>query len=277
MTGHLVVPVEGGVRMRVDMSDVVGSVLAMSEVWEPHVVAAMRSELARGDVFVDVGAHVGYHTLVAARLVGTTGHVYALEPSPATYADLRVNIELNALSNVTALDVAAGAFEGHATLDDVGHDTTGKTAVRRARPAGAGAEESPGIVQLRPLASVLEPSHVARLRLVKIDVEGFEAEVLRGLEPLFDEGTRPSIILELHPGGGVRDAVPVLEHLVERYGLTAFELVRNSHHDRYASIPPPRPILGAVEMLALCELRTSNVLLTAGRGGRPLPSSLRPA
>ena len=64
------VAVAGGSRMRVQTDDLVGRVLAISGVWEPNVTAAFTRALAPGDVCLDIGAHIGYYTLLAARIVG---------------------------------------------------------------------------------------------------------------------------------------------------------------------------------------------------------------
>jgi hypothetical protein len=64
------VVVAGGNRMRVDTTDAVGRVLAISGVWEPSVTAAFKDSLAPGDVCVDAGAHIGYFTLLASKLTG---------------------------------------------------------------------------------------------------------------------------------------------------------------------------------------------------------------
>jgi FkbM family methyltransferase len=265
MTSEVIVPVHGGFRMRVDMADVVGTVLATSGVWEPYVVAAIELELGRDDVCVDVGAHVGFHALVASGIVGPEGHVYALEPTAATFRQLCANLELNAISNVTALAVAAGESEGTGVMVDAEVDNTGTSAIRRVAPGEAGRTEADSVA-VRPLASLIDPSHVSRLRLVKIDVEGYEAEVLRGLGPLLEAGARPSLIVELH-SQGVEGAADELGRMSKSYGLVAYEIVRHSRRDRFAPPPPPREIARIEEMIALARKRPVNVLLT--RSGRP--------
>ena len=85
-----------GGKLLVDTRDVVGRVLTASGVWEPHITEAFRTCLAAGDVCVDIGAHVGYYTLLASRLVGPSGRVYAFEPSPGVYRALERNLERTA-------------------------------------------------------------------------------------------------------------------------------------------------------------------------------------
>ena len=111
---RLEVTTAGG-RMEVDTADAVGSVVAASGIWEPNITAAVRQLLAPGDVCIDVGAHVGYHTLLMSRLVEEHGHVFAFEPSPARFFELTSNLARNGSTNVTALNVAAGTDDGEAS------------------------------------------------------------------------------------------------------------------------------------------------------------------
>lgn len=84
-----------GGKLVVDTGDVVGRVLTASGVWELHVTEAFRRRLAPGDVCIDIGAHIGYYTLLASKLVGPGGHVYAFEPSPGVYGRLEKNLVRN--------------------------------------------------------------------------------------------------------------------------------------------------------------------------------------
>lgn len=150
--------------------------------------------LEPGDVLVDVGANVGYYTALGARAVGPAGHVYAIEPAPDTAKALRQTVEGNGLRNVTVVEVAAGASETTAALvgSSTGHDEMSTLAHAR------GDEATTTVVQVRPVHALVEPRHRDRLALAKIDVEGYEAEVLTGLEPLLRAGRRPTIVLEVH-------------------------------------------------------------------------------
>jgi FkbM family methyltransferase len=123
--------------------------------------------LRPGDVFVDVGANVGILSLAASRFVGGSGRVFSLEAHPRTVKYLRGNVSLNDMKNVTVIHAALGEREGFTTISSLRTDDQNRVG-------------GPGIsVPLRTLDSVLPEM---RIRLLKIDTEGFELFVLRGAE-----------------------------------------------------------------------------------------------
>ena len=218
MSASLEVPVAGGSRMRVDTGDLVGSVLAISGRWEPNVTALFRALLRPGDVCIDVGANIGYFTLLASRLVGPDGRVHAFEPEPAAVAALEANVGLNHVTNVAVHAVAAGESEREAVI---GAPPPGNAA--SASLAAAGEPGSP--IRVRRVDAVVPAQDRRRARLVKIDVEGAEAEVLRSLDTVFAEGAHPAVVVEItagRQGDAGRDAVAAL---CERWSLRPLELV----------------------------------------------------
>src|SRR5262245_27996112 len=75
----------GGVRHRVHLPDEIGSRIYYFGVWEPSVTRVFQNILKRGDTVVDIGANIGYYTLLSSKCVGPIGHVYAIEASPTIY------------------------------------------------------------------------------------------------------------------------------------------------------------------------------------------------
>ena len=218
------VEVIGGSRMFVRTDDLVGRVIAISGVWEPNLTALFKSALAPGDVCIDVGAHIGYYTLLAARAVGPGGHVYAFEPSPSNNRALRRNIALNRLSNVTALDVAAGAETRQATLFEGPASNSGQATLNAAFAAKSAARIQEATVEVAPVASLVSETEWDRTRVIKIDVEWEELDVLRGLQPLFDRGRPLSVFLEWTPRRAAPGAADELRSVCEAQGFAIYRV-----------------------------------------------------
>jgi FkbM family methyltransferase len=272
MTATLNLRVAGGVRMLADTSDLMGRALATGGIWEPYVVAELRRTLRPGDVCVDVGANLGYYTVLASRLVGPTGHVYALEPVAGTYASLRANVALNG----TALQIAAGGAETVAPLYGRATDNTGIASLRATVTRWSGVDpRSASDVPVRTLDSVLSRSDLSRLRAIKIDVEGYEAEVLRGLEPVFERGLRPELIVEVHSVYDA-DAPNYVIDFCNRHELRARWLVDDDRVDtRFAPVDRAtvaRELGSPEDMLSIPLDRYVLVLTGRNEPDVPVPS-----
>jgi FkbM family methyltransferase len=263
MEAELDVPVAGGFRVRVDTTQVIGRALLVTGMWEPHIAGLFQSFLEPGDVCVDAGANLGYFTLLGAMLVGPRGRVYALEPATRAFRALLSNLRLNGTANVTALPVAAGAASGEAFLEDDEQSIRTRVAVAR-----ESATQTETAVRVRSIASVVPDDVFPRVRLIKIDVEGSDADVLRGIEPIFESGARPAIIVEAH-NGAIEGLVDVALTLCEKYGLVA----------RQIQADPARAFSGSREEL-LSSLEHSyerHLLLTCDEDAARLSQWLRRA
>jgi FkbM family methyltransferase len=218
------VQVVGGSRMVVRTDDLIGRVIAISGVWEPNLTAPFMRALAPGDVCVDVGAHIGYYTLLAARAVGPGGHVYAFEPSPASYGALRRNIALNTVANVTALEVAVGAETGRATLYEGPAHNSGMATLNAALAAKSVAPLGETTVEVAPVTSLVPEAEWDRIRVIKIDVEWEELDVLRGLQPVLDRGRPLSVFLEWTPRRAAPGAADDLRDVCETQGFAVYRV-----------------------------------------------------
>jgi len=180
--------------------------------YEPNEMYAMASLLRDGMCVVDVGANAGVFTLVAARLVGAGGSVYAFEPSARDRARLLANVEANRLANVKVQASALGRAPGKAVLhvssaEHPGHNTIGGFAY--SEDTGGGSLE----VDVTSLDDFVRAHDLHRLDLLKIDVEGSETMVLQGAQESLRR-FRPVIITEAYD--------PSLRQL----GTSAAELLR---------------------------------------------------
>lgn len=174
------VEIEPHVSMLLDPADHVPRSILETGAWEPDSWRAISEHLRAGDTFVDVGAHIGYFSLKAARVVGNSGRVIAVEPNPHTLAELRDNIRESGAGVVTVFPVACSETEGFLELFAAPRVNTGETSLSRANASQEGSVTEAFKVQARPLDAIIRESNASRVDIIKIDVEGAELFVLKG-------------------------------------------------------------------------------------------------
>ena len=155
-------------------------------------------EVAPGDVVLDVGANIGYYAMMLAGRVGPSGKVYAMEPEPGNFQLLQRNIALNgAHAIVDAYPIGASDAEGTGTLYVNSRSNLHSFLVDPARPASK--PKGRGTVEV-PVTDI--PSFIKDKRpvdMMRMDIEGFEVEVLSGLEPVVKDGRfAGKIVFECH-------------------------------------------------------------------------------
>ncbi|MDB5406165.1 MAG: FkbM family methyltransferase [Rhodospirillales bacterium] len=163
-----------GARFKCDPNDLIQSRILNFGFWEPNVSSTIETILKDGDVFVDVGANIGYDSLLASAAVGSGGSVISIEASPRTFRLLSDHIRENAATNVRAVNLAVADEAGTLTLYCGAADNSGTATTMKSRGF---AEEA--VVECAPLDHVLTAEERARLRLIKMDIEGGELPVLR--------------------------------------------------------------------------------------------------
>lgn len=188
---------EGG-KIWLDTSASEMQALMAETRWEWRKADYMRQHLKPGMTFVDVGAYNGYFALLAAKLVGETGQVFAFEPEPSHYEWLLSNIGRNGYSNIMPYRIALSDRRGSYPLFKGTHD--GNWSLYRANM-----EQAFAMVRVRPLDHVLEDHPFERpLDMVKIDVEGAEADVLKGAIITIAKSSDLRILMDLHPDLGIK-------------------------------------------------------------------------
>ena len=155
--------------------------------YAPELVAEIKLALAAGGDMVDIGANIGYMTLVAARAT-PEGTVYAFEPSPREFDMLLQNLRLAGSRNVVPFPIGLGASASRSTLYLQGE---GNPSANSRHAAGA-----PTSIRIERFADVIPSSALSRIRCVKIDVEGDELNVLEGLAPVIDQ-LRATFVVEV--------------------------------------------------------------------------------
>lgn len=166
----------GGVRLAIDPLDYIGHEICFSRAYEPLSIALARRLMAGGGTFLDVGANFGLYTCPVAQLPGV--ECVAVDASAIAFAKLQDNLARNPASAVQAVNVALAATHGLVALETPVPGNLGTTRVSSA-PRGARQRAHVGAMPLEALLDALAVTHV---RLMKIDVEGFEAQVFRGME-----------------------------------------------------------------------------------------------
>ena len=166
---------------------------------ERYVQQAITHHLQPGMVGIDVGANWGIHTLLMARRVGAGGHVWAFEPFPPVFRELQAAVELNRFNQVRCWQVALGNENGtlrfHVGENScIGHLVTAAPQENELAHAGNGQDLA---VQACRLDDFPELSHLHRLDLIKLDVEGAESLVLEGARQTICR-FRPVMVIELH-------------------------------------------------------------------------------
>lgn len=169
--------------------------IRQQHIWEPYETTLMVRHLQPGDVFLDIGANIGYYSVIAATLVGAHGTVIAYEPEAQNYKLLLANIALNHLTNVQPFMAALGDHngKGHMYLCE---DNKGD---HQLYDDGSGRTES-------AVTIIHGDTHVSsltkRVDFIKIDTQGSEVHILRGLqEVICSNREHLSMVIEFWPYG----------------------------------------------------------------------------
>jgi FkbM family methyltransferase len=144
-----------------------------------------------GGTFLDIGANIGFITVRAARHLGGKGRVIALEPHPVRFGSLQRNIELNGLSSAIALPFAAGSSNGSAIIYE-------PVPSLGPHPVDVSMRDIGGLaikIEVRTVDDLLQGYPDDRVALVKIDVEGFEPNVIKGMTATLKK-LRPHVVFE---------------------------------------------------------------------------------
>lgn len=162
-------------------------------VYEPNTFQFLRDHCPQGGTVIDLGAHIGLFSVVAARLAGANGKVFAFEPTAFTRKVLEQTIKLNGMSDrVEVRSEAVGETSGTANFFDSGDEVSvSNSLISYGTLSRSGTE-----VKVSSLDEFVS-SRGAHVDFLKIDVEGAELQVLRGAAKTFE--MRPFVSLGLHP------------------------------------------------------------------------------
>ena len=165
--------------------------LCVCGIYEPDVTEYFISRLLPEMTVIDIGANIGYFTLLAADLVGPTGKVVCYEPNPTTFDQLQQNIALNPHTNIVSVQSALSDVAGK-----------GRISVRRdsALNTFALTATEPGIdVQMETIDGSLRNLSIHRCDLVKMDIEGAEFLAVQGMDETIARNPNIEFVIEVHP------------------------------------------------------------------------------
>ncbi len=208
--------VRGGLLMELDPVEWTQMQLIKGDWLEPLTIALYEKLLRPGGVFIDVGAHVGFHSLVARAAVGPEGLVAAVEPQPYNAAKILANWRVNGFTNLKLFVAAAGEKPGAVWLHE--QAASDRSVLSLDLSVGKNLPQAYE-VNLVTLDSVVDACGGRMVDVLKIDVEGFELDVLRGLgEKLAN--VRQIIFEFLNPAGQEAKSHSLVEFLLS----SGFEL-----------------------------------------------------
>jgi FkbM family methyltransferase len=174
-----------------DGRDEIKDELRMGRMWKPQLVKLLAQRVRPGSTAIDVGAHIGTHTMVMAWAVGKQGRVYAFEPRRRSYRELYYNLQLNGLRNVVPLRFAVGDEPAVIEMNPGTGEPGG----------GSGGDQA----ELRSIDSF----GFHNVSVIKIDVDGSEDHVLQGARRTITRD-RPILIFEIQSGADFNTARPEL-------------------------------------------------------------------
>lgn len=181
-----------GIVFELDLDQVIDSSLYFSGTFEERVEKIITSAIKPGMIAIDIGANIGYHTFRIARLATETGRVYAVEPTGRAFTRLRRNGELNpSIKNIRYLKLALGetdagevrtVFESSYRLDDK-RDLDQET------------------IEIITLDTLVAREQIKHVDFIKMDVDGFEAKIIKGAIQTLSAPRPPLLLMEINPSG----------------------------------------------------------------------------
>ena len=237
----------GRYKMYVDTTDVwISSHLLLDGFWEIWVTEAIAALVKPGMVVADVGANLGYFTLLMAELVGPTGHVHAFEPNPVMLRRLRRNVTVNGFAGYTDIhDKALADTSGEIVSFHVPTENPGGGAITLHKH-----QIDTGALQIETVRLDSRPEWQS-IELMKIDVEGAEELVWRGAKGLLESDKLRTVLMEFN---------------TERYADSpAFLAAMRAYGFTIGMVEPDLGMISVSEDVLLSQYANSEVMLLLQR------------
>jgi len=180
--------------------------LSINEIYEEYETEVIKNIIKKGDVVLDLGANIGYYTLIFAKLVGDKGKVFAFEPEPNNFNLLKKNVELNGYKNVVLIPKAISSKTGKNKLYISDENTGSHTIIET--------EKNRKYIEIDSVC--LDDYFVGfdrKINFIKMDVEGYEGEAIRGMTSILQKNEQIGILMEFAP------------YLIEEFGMKPEEYI----------------------------------------------------
>jgi len=205
-----------GHKMYLDSKDPL--LLSINGIYEKFETMLMCKEIKRGNVVLDIGANIGYYTLIFAKLVGKNGKVYAFEPEPTNFSLLKKNVEINGYENVELVQKAVSNKNGKIKL----YLDKENTADHRIYNS----HDSRKFIEIESIKLDNYFKDHRKIDFIKMDVQGAECGVFQGMSQLLKNNKSMKIISEFWPIGLKRFGIKPSEYLKQLItkGFKIFEI-----------------------------------------------------
>ena len=164
---------------------------------EPMEVNWTNNHIKSGDTVLDIGANIGYYTLMLSKAVGKTGKIYSFEPEPNNFELLKKNVSINKCDNVILVNSAVGKEDGKLKLYLSDPKFIGANGMHRIYPSKYSSGETIE-VDIISLDNYLDPNVKKNISFIKIDAEGSELPIIQGMQTILSN-EKLSILLEFVP------------------------------------------------------------------------------
>ena len=186
----------GNLDLYIDPVSHFGLRIMRDHSYEPDVRNLIEEILRPGDTFIDLGGNEGYFSLVASKKVGSSGHVYCIEPQERLWKVILNNVASNECLNIQLLPFAIAEQKGEVELVLTPSINTGSSKVGKSKRTFFWTRQK---AKTFPLDEVIEKYNIKNVKLIKIDIEGYELFALRSATQSLKKGIIENLIIEVHP------------------------------------------------------------------------------
>ncbi|MBI1761473.1 MAG: FkbM family methyltransferase [Acidobacteria bacterium] len=225
-----------------DPVSVFGNELLAKSVYEQQMTNLLTGLLRPGDNFFDIGGNEGYFSILAATLVGA-GKVFCIEPQTRLQHVLKKNIELNAVTNISVHPIALGSRKGEAQLFLRPSTNTGASSLSRHWKLGSKRET----VAMQTLDDLFQQHKINKVRLLKMDCEGAELQIVEGAQQTLQRQVIEYIALEYHPTIIGQEACSHIDKQIRQAGY-CLSMLNGQHVYHLAGRESELQMLGHLEV-----------------------------